>query len=87
MTRAPCDVCQDLCCGEIPRLNAEIAQLKEQLACPRLTADAPTEQYKAVLDDFEKGIPVNAQDAINALHWRVRNQTREIARLHKRLRT
>jgi uncharacterized coiled-coil protein SlyX len=60
--------------------DREIERLNEILTCPRLTAEAPTEQYKAVLADFEKGLPVNGQDAINALHWRVRNQTREIAR-------
>jgi hypothetical protein len=81
-----CRVCEGLCCGEIPRLNAEIERLKETLAYPRLTADAPTEQYKAVLHDVDKGLPVNGQDLINALWWRIANQRREINRLNERLR-
>ena len=40
----------------------------------------------AILHDHDKGQPVNAQDLINALAWRVRNQRREIAKLHERLR-
>lgn len=87
MTNEPCMVCQGLCCGEIPRLNAEIAQLKETFNYPRLTPDAPSEQYKAVLHDVDRGLPVNGQDLINALWWRIANQRREINRLNERLRS
>lgn len=65
--------------GEYQR---EIARLRETLNCPQLTAQAPAAQFKAVLDQAEKGEPVNTMDLINALWWRVRNQKREIARLH-----
>lgn len=85
MTNVQCMVCQGLCCGEIPRLNAEIERLRETLNCPQLTAEAPAEQFKAVLAEHEKGLPVNTQDLINALMWRVRNQRREIARLYDQL--
>lgn len=64
----------------------EIERLRETLACPRLTPDAPAEQFQAVLRDHDKGQPVNAQDLVNALMWRVRNQRHEIAKLHERLR-
>jgi len=64
----------------------EIGRLHEVTTCPRLTPDAPTEQFQAVLHDHDKGQPVNAQDLINALMWRVRNQRHEIAKLHERLR-
>lgn len=59
---------------------------RETLTCPRLTPDAPAEQFQAVLRDHDKGQPVNAQDLVNALMWRVRNQRHEIAKLHERLR-
>jgi hypothetical protein len=65
----------------------EVERLRETLNHPRLTTTAPVEQIKAVLHDWEKGCEVNGQDLINALAWRVRNQTREIARLHERLRS
>lgn len=68
------------------KLIREIERLQETLACPRLTADAPTDQFAAVLSDHEKGQPVNGQDLINALMWRVRNQRKEIARLNEALR-
>ncbi len=68
------------------RAAAEIERLQEVLACPRLTAEAPAEQYQVVLRDHDKGQPVNAQDLINALMWRNRNQRHEIAKLHERLR-
>lgn len=71
------------------RLNAfadEIERLRETLTFPRITPEAPAEQLMAILHDHDKGLPVNAQDLINALAWRVRNQRREIAKLHERLR-
>lgn len=65
---------------------AEIERLRETLTFPRITPEAPAEQLMAILHDHDKGRPVNAQDLINALAWRVRNQRREIAKLHERLR-
>lgn len=65
----------------------ESQRLPEILNCPRLTVEAPAEQVKAVLRDVDKGLPVNGQDLINALWWRVRNQQREIAGLHKQRRS
>ena len=65
---------------------AEIERLRETLTFPRITPEAPAEQLMAILHDYDKGRPVNAQDLINALAWRVRNQRREIAKLHERLR-
>lgn len=49
---------------------------------PELSADSPDGQYAAVLKEAEKGEPVNTVDLINALWWRLRNQRREIAKLH-----
>jgi hypothetical protein len=63
----------------------EIERLKEIIDYPNLTPDASAEQFKAVLRDWEKGREVNSRDLIDALSWRVRNQSREIARLHERL--
>jgi len=60
-----------------------LRKLTETLNYPRLTLTAPIEQITAVLRDWEKGRPVNSQDLINALAWRVDNQRREIARLHE----
>jgi hypothetical protein len=67
-------------------LADEIERLQEIVTCPRLTITAPTEQITAVLRDWDKGRPVNTQDLINALAWRVSNQRREIARLNEALR-
>lgn len=64
----------------------EIERLRETLTFPRITPEAPVEQLMAILNDHDKGRPVNAQDLINALAWRVRNQRREISKLHERLR-
>lgn len=60
--------------------------LRETLTYPRLTPEAPTDQFAAVLRDHDKGLPVNAQDLINALAWRLGNQRREIAKLNEALR-
>jgi hypothetical protein len=76
----PCLFC------ERDRLRAEVERLRETLTFPRITPEAPAEQLMAILHDHDKGRPVNAQDLINALAWRVRNQRREIAKLHERLR-
>lgn len=56
----------------------EIERLREILTYTTLTPNAPAEQFKAVLDAAEKGEFVNAQDLINALWWRVRNQRGEL---------
>jgi hypothetical protein len=68
------------------RAAAEIERLRETLTFPRITPEATAEQFMAILHDHDKGRPVNGQDLINALAWRVRNQRREIAKLHERLR-
>lgn len=47
---------------------------------PELGADSPPGQFAAVLDEADKGHPVNTQDLINALWWRTRNQRTELAR-------
>ena len=65
--------------------QAEIERLRETLTYPQITKDASPETFKAVLRASDKGDPVNGQDLINALMWRVRNQTREITRLNDRL--
>lgn len=67
-------------------LWADYERLRETTSCPRLTITAPTEQITAVLRDWDKGLPVNSQDLINALAWRLNNQRREIARLNEALR-
>ena len=83
MTKDLCMVCEGLCCGEIPRLNAEIARLREVLTIPNITPDTTSSAlFIRTLTEHEKGQPVNAQDLINALMWRVKNQRKEIARLH-----
>lgn len=67
-------------------LWADYARLREITNVPSLTLTAPIEQITAVLHDWEKGCPVNTQDLINALAWRLNNQRREISRLHEALR-
>lgn len=49
---------------------------------PEITTDSPDCQYAAVLAEAEKGEPVNTQDLINALWWRLGNQRRELARVN-----
>lgn len=46
--------------------------------------DVPDSQFASILKAAESGDAVNTMDLINALWWRVRNQKREIARLHTR---
>jgi len=61
----------------------EIDRLREVLTIPLITPDTTSSAFFIrVLSEHEKGLPVNTQDLINALMWRVRNQKREIARLH-----
>lgn len=60
----------------------EIAQLREVLTIPLITPDTTScAFFLRVLSEHEKGLPVNGQDLINALMWRVNNQRKEIARL------
>jgi hypothetical protein len=66
--------------------SQEIERLREILTFPRIAPEAPAEQLMDILHDHDKGRPVNAKDLINALAWRVRNQRREISKLHERLR-
>jgi hypothetical protein len=54
---------------------------------PELRHDSPEIQFADVFAELDKGHPVDTRDAINALWWKVRNQRREIARLHERNKT
>lgn len=65
--------------GEHP--NTQEAPTTEPQA--ELQSDSPDGQFAAVLQDAEKGEPINTQDLINALWWRLRNQRREIARVNE----
>lgn len=51
---------------------------------PELRPDSPDIQFADVLKELDRGVPVNTQDAINALQWTRQNQRREIARLHEK---
>lgn len=63
----------------------EIDRLREVLTIPLITPDTTSSAFFIrVLSEHEKGLPVNAMDLINALMWRVKNQRKEIARLHER---
>lgn len=65
----------------------EIERLREVLTIPTITPDTTSSAlFLRVLQENEKGQPVNGQDLINALSWRVRNQRKEIARLNEALR-
>lgn len=59
----------------------EIERLQEVLTFPLITSEASSSAlFIRVLSEHEKGQPVNGQDLINALMWRVGNQRRELAR-------
>lgn len=61
---------------------AELDRLQEVLTFPIITPEASSHAlFIRVLSEHEHGRPVNGQDLINALMWRVRNQRQEIARL------
>lgn len=55
-------------------------KLQEQRG--ELSPDSPEGQFAAVFAQAEKGEPVNAQDLINALWWKIRNQRRELQKLN-----
>ena len=60
----------------------EIERLREVVMFPIITPESTSSAlFLRVLSEHEKGQPVNGQDLLNALMWRVRNQRREIARL------
>ncbi len=62
-------------------------RLREVLTIPNITPETTSAaMFIRTLSEHEKGQPVNTQDLINALAWRVRNQKREIARLHATMR-
>jgi len=63
----------------------EIERLREVVTIPIITPEAPPGVYFRVLAEHEKGQPVNAQDLINALMWRVKNQREQLARLNRRV--
>ena len=70
---------------EIDAQVGEIARLREVLTIPLITPDTTSSAlFIRVLSEHEKGLPVNTQDLINALMWRVKNQRKEIARLHEK---
>lgn len=63
-------------------LLGEIERLREVLTIPNITPETKSSaMFIRTLSEHEKGQPVNTQDLINALMWRVRNQRKEIARL------
>lgn len=63
----------------------ELLHLREVLTFPIITPEASSHAlFIRVLSEHEKGQPVNGQDLINALMWRVKNQRREIARLQEK---
>ena len=77
--------------GDVARLCQkavdEIERLREVVTFPIITPDATSSAlFLRVLREHEKGQPVNGQDLINALMWRVKNQKREISRLNEALR-
>ena len=60
----------------------EIERLREVLTIPNITPETiHPAVFLRTLTEHDKGQPVNTQDLINALMWRVRNQRRELARL------
>lgn len=65
--------------------SREIQRLREVVTFPIITRDAPSILYIRVLAEHEKGQPVNAQDLINALMWRIKNQRDQLARLNQRV--
>jgi hypothetical protein len=67
---------------ELREYRDEIERLREVLTIPLITPEASSSAlFIRVLSEHEKGQPVNGQDLINALMWRIGNQRREIARL------
>lgn len=65
---------------------AAYERLLEILTIPNITPDTTSSaMFLRTLREHEKCQPVNVQDLINALMWRVGNQRREIARLHEEL--
>ena len=66
-------------------LLGEVERLQEVLIIPNITPDTTSSaMFIRTLSEHEKGQPVNTQDLINALMWRVKNQRREIARLQEK---
>lgn len=63
----------------------EVERLREVLTIPNITPDTTSSAlFIRTLSEHEKGQPVNGQDLINALMWRVKNQRKEIARLQEK---
>lgn len=82
----PCWEQRKLCTlCEREQLRAEVERLKEVATIPLITPEAPPGLYMRVLTEHEKGQPVNVQDLINALMWRVKNQREQLARLNRRV--
>jgi hypothetical protein len=71
--------------AEIKWIVDEYDRLREVTTFPLITPEAPPGLYLRVLAEHEKGQPVNAQDLINALMWRVKNQREQLARLNRRV--
>lgn len=69
------------------RAAAEIERLLEVVTIPLITPESSSSSALCirVLTEHEKGQPVNAQDLINALMWRVKNQREQLARLNQRV--
>jgi hypothetical protein len=71
--------------GHINAQAAQIERLREVVTFPIITPEAPSTLHIRILAEHEKGLPVNAQDLINALMWRVKNQREQLARLNRRV--
>jgi hypothetical protein len=71
--------------GHWEKVRAKIEWLQEVVTIPLITPESPPGLYMRVLSEHEKGQPVNAQDLINALMWRVKNQRRELSLLQRRV--
>jgi hypothetical protein len=69
------------------RQEREIERLREVVTIPLITPESSSSSTLCirVLAEHEKGLPVNAQDLINALMWRVKNQREQLARLNRRV--
>lgn len=68
--------------NDLTAARLENERLQEVLTFPIITPEASSSAlFIRTLREHEKGQPVNGQDLINALMWRVKNQRQEIARL------
>ena len=76
-----------VCPVALMRICRELQHLREVTTIPLITPESSLSSALCirVLTEHEKGQPVNAQDLINALMWRVKNQREQLARLNRRV--